>query len=377
MDLALSEEQEMLWKSARDFLANKCPKTMVREMEEDEKGYAPDVWKEMAGLGWTGLIFPEKYGGSDGTFLDLAVLVSEMGRACLPSPFIPTVVLGGLPILEWGTDEQKQNYLSKICKGEIIMTLAVSEPSVRFDLSNIKVTATPEGDNYVISGTKLFVPFASEADCVIVAAKAPEGITLFLIDAESGLRTGVPNSIQKLKTIAGDNQCELTLDKVKVPKANILGQAGKGLDMLNKIVEWAALAKSAEMSGGAQYVMEMSLTYAKERVAFGVPIGSFQIIQHYLVDMSVDVDSIQWAVYHAAWTLGEGLPTTTRSASTVKAYTNEAYQRVCYKSHMIHAAIGFTKDHDLELYTRRAKAGELFFGDADFHLEVVAQQLGL
>jgi alkylation response protein AidB-like acyl-CoA dehydrogenase len=123
--------------------------------------------------------------------------------------------------------------------------------------------------------------------------------------------------------------------------------------------------------------MEMSLTYSKERVAFGVPIGSFQIIQHYMVDMSVDVDSIQWAVYHAAWTLGEGLPTSTKSASTVKAYTSEAYQRICYKAHMIHAAIGFTKDHDLELYTRRAKVQELFFGDADYHLEVVAQQLGL
>jgi len=372
MDLALSEEQEMLWKSARDFLTNKCPKTMVREMEEDEKGYAPDVWKEMAGLGWTGLIFPEKYGGSDGNFLDLAVLVSEMGRACLPSPFIPTVVLSGLPILEWGTEEQKQNYLPKICKGEIIMTLAVSEPSVRFDPSSIKVTATAEGDNYVISGTKLFVPDAHIADCIIVAAKASEGITLFLVDAKSA---GISTTV--LKTIAGDKQCELTLDKVKVPKGNILGQAGQGLSMLDKITEWAALAKSAEMSGGAQFVMEMSVSYAKERVAFGVPIGSFQIIQHYLVDMSIDVDSIQWAVYHAAWTLGEGLPTSAKSASTVKAYTSEAYRRVCTQSHMIHAAIGFTKDHDLELYTRRAKVAELFFGDADFHYEVVAQQIGL
>ena len=372
MDLALSEEQEMLWKSARDFLTNKCPKTMVREMEEDEKGYVPDLWKEMAGLGWTGLIFPEKYGGSGGNFLDLAVLLSEMGRACLPSPFIPTVVLGGLPILEWGTEEQKQNYLPKICKGEMILTLALSEPSVKFDPSFVQVSATPEGDNYVISGTKLFIPDAHIADCIICAAKAPEGITLFLLDGKSA---GISTTV--LKTIAGDKQCELTLDKVKVPKGNILGQPGQGLSMVKKVTEWAALAKSAEMCGAAQVVMEMSVSYAKERVAFGVPIGSFQIIQHHLVDMSNDVDSIQWAVYHAAWTLSEGLPTSTKAASTVKAFTGEAHRRVVTQSHMIHAAVGFTKDHDLELYTRRAKVGELFFGDADFHYEVVAQKLGL
>lgn len=377
MDLSFSEEQEMLWKSARDFLANKCPKTMVRQMEEDEKGYVPELWKEMADLGWTGLPFPEKYGGGGFTFLDLVILLEEMGRACLPGPFLSTVVLGGLPIAKWGTEQQKKDILAKICKGEAILTLALTEPSARYDAASVQVKAKPEGDHYVISGTKLFVPDAHIADYVIVAARTgdsanPEdGITLFIVDGKGpGITTHV------LRTIAGDKQCELTLNKVKVPKANILGQANQGWGMLKEVISWAALAKAAEMMGGAQQVLEMTVQYAKERVQFDRPIGSFQIIQHYLADMSIDVDSSRVSLHKAAWMLSEGIPCT-KEVSVIKGWLSEAYRRVTAQAHQIHGAIGFTKDHDLELYFRRAKAAELFFGDADFHREIVAQQLGM
>jgi len=377
MDLAFSEEQEMLCKSARDFLANKCPKTLVREMEEDEQGYPPELWKEMAELGWLGLPFPEKYEGGGFSLLDLIVLLEEMGRACLPGPFLSTVVLGGLPILEWGREEQKQYFLPKICKGEAILTLALTEPSARYDAASIRTSATPEGDDYLISGTKLFVPDAHIADWIICVtrtaetANPEEGITLFLVDAKS---PGISTSV--LRTIAGDKQCELTLEKVRVPRGNILGQLGQGWEMVKRIMEWAALAKSAEMVGGDQQVMEMTVNYAKERIQFDRPIGSFQIIQQYLADMSIDVDSARVSLYKAAWMLSEGLPCT-KEISVIKGWISEAYRRVTAQAHQIHGAIGFTKDHDLELYFRRAKAGELFFGDADFHREVVAQQLGL
>lgn len=377
MDLAFSEEQEMLWKSAREFLADKCPKTLVREMEEDEQGYPPGLWKKLAELGWLGLPFPEKYEGEGLSFLDLIVLLEEMGRACLPGPFLSTVVLGGLPILEWGREEQKQYFLPKICKGEAILTLALTEPSARYDAASIRTSATPEGDDYLISGTKLFVPDAHIADwitCVTRTAETAnpeEGITLFLVDAKSpGISTVL------LGTIAGDKQCELTLEKVRIPRGNILGQLGQGWEMVKEIMEWAALAKSAEMVGGNQQVMEMTVNYAKERIQFDRPIGSFQIIQHYLADMSIDVDSSRVSLYKAAWMLSEGLPCT-NEISVIKGWISEAYRRVATRAHQIHAAIGFTKEHDLELYFRRAKAGELFFGDADFHREVVAKQLGL
>jgi alkylation response protein AidB-like acyl-CoA dehydrogenase len=377
MDLAFSEEQEMLSKSARDFLADKCPKTLVREMEEDEQGYPPELWKEMAELGWLGLPFPEKYEGGGFSFLDLIVLLEEMGRACLPGPFLSTVVLGGLPIMEWGGEEHKQHFLPQISKGEAILTLALTEPSASYDAASIRTSATPEGEDYLISGIKLFVPDAHIADWIICVtrtaetANPEEGITLFLVDAKSpGISTLV------LRTIAGDKQCELTLERVRVPRGNILGQFGKGWEMVKRIMEWAALAKSAEMVGGNQQVMEMTVNYAKERIQFDRPIGSFQAIQHYLADMSIDVDSARVSLYKAAWMLSEGLPCT-NEISVAKGWISDAYRRVATQAHQIHGAIGFTKEHDLELYFRRAKAGEVFFGDTDFHREVVAQQLGL
>lgn len=377
MDLAFSEEQEMLSKSARDFLANKCPKTLVREMEEDVRGYSPGLWQEMAELGWLGLPFPEKYEGGGFGFLDLVVLLEEMGRACLPGPYLSTVVLGGLPIAEWGTEEQKRRFLPLISKGEAILTMAIIEPEASYGAASVKTAAASEGDDYLISGTKLFVPDAHIADWVICVTRTAEisnpeeGITLFIVDAKSpGISTVL------LSTIAGDKQYELTLEKVRVPKTNILGQLGQGWGMVQRIIEWAALAKSAEMVGGNQQVMEMTIKYASERIQFDRPIGSFQIIQHYLADMSIDVDSARVTLYKAAWKLSEGLPCTNEIA-VAKGWISEAYRRVVTQAHQIHGAIGFTREHDLELYFRRAKAGELFFGDADYHREVVAQQLGL
>lgn len=377
MDLAFSEEQDMLWKSARDFLADKCPKTLVREMEVDERGYPPELWKEIAELGWLGLPFPEIYGGGEMSFLDLVVLLEEMGRACLPGPYISTVVLAGLPVMEWGTEAQKQQILPGICRGEMIATLALTETSARYNAASLKTTATAEGDDYIINGIKLFVPDAHIANLIICAARTSEsadpeeGITLFIVDTENdGIETVL------LSTIAGDKQCEVTFNQVKVPRSGILGEVGQGWRMLKRIIEWAALAKSAEMAGGNQQVLEMTIDYSRNRIQFGKPIGAFQIIQHYIADMSVDVDSARTALYKAAWALSEGLPCA-KEVSIAKGWINDAYRRVATQSHQIHGAIGFTKDHDLELYFRRAKAAEPFFGDTDFHREIVAQELGL
>ncbi|MFC1923943.1 acyl-CoA dehydrogenase family protein [Chloroflexota bacterium] len=374
MDIALSEEQEMLWKLARNFLADKCPKTLVREMEEDEKGYSPEVWNEMAELGWMGLVFPEEYGGSGGSFMDLVILLEEMGRACLPGPFLSTVVLGGLPLLELGTAEQKKSILPKICKGEAIATLALTEPSAKFDASGVQASAKPDGNDYIINGTKLFVPDAHIADWIICVARTGEGsspedqVALFLVDGKSsGLSTTV------LKTIAGDKQCELVLNNVKVPKENMLG---RGWDLVAKIQERAAIAKCAEMAGGARCVLEFSTEYAKERVAFDHPIGSYQSIQHHLVDMLIDVDTIRYAVYRAAWMCSEGLPCS-REIAAAKAWSGEAYRRITFRAHMVHGAVGFTTDHDCELYYRRAKGAEYYFGDGDYYREVMAQKLGV
>ncbi len=251
MDLALSEEQEMLKTMARDFLTDKLPKTVVKEIEESESGYSPELWKEMAGLGWMGLAFPEKYGGSDMSFLDLAILLEEMGRACLPGPYFSTVILGGLTILDIGTEEQKQEYLPKIASGETIFTLALTEPSARYDAGGIETKATAEKDGYIINGTKLFVPDAHVADYMLVVArteakaKAEKGITIFIVDAKS---PGISHTV--LKTIANDKLCEVVFDKVKVPKENILGQLNQG---------WREVAENNPASGSGQMLRDGGL----------------------------------------------------------------------------------------------------------------------
>ncbi len=377
MDFALSEEQEMIKKMARDFLEDKCPKALVREMEADEKGNPAELWRGMAGLGWMGLALPEKYGGGDMTFLDLAVLLEEMGRACLPGPFFSTVVLGALPILELGSDEQKDAYLPGIAGGEKVCTLALNEADGGYDAASINTSAVADKDDYVITGSKLFVPDAHIADYIICAArsgkgaKAEDGITLFLVDAGSpGISTTV------LKTVSGEKLCEVVFDKVRVPAADILGEPGQGWAAVENIVQRAAVAKCCQMVGGLQQVLEMTVDYAKERKQFGRPIGSFQVIQHYCANMTSDVDGSRFSTYQAAWLLSEGLPCQ-QEVAVAKAWIGDACRRVIVLAHQIHGAIGVTMDHDLQFYTRRFKVAETAFGDADFHREVVAQGMGL
>ncbi len=377
MDFTLSEEQEMLKKTARDFLDEKCPKSLVAEMETDEKGYSPELWREMAGLGWMGLVLPEKYGGSDMSFLDLSVLLEEMGRACLPGPFFSGVVLGGLTILDAGSEEQKQEYLPGIASGEAILTLALTEESARYDAGSIEVTASAEKDAYTLNGTKLFVPDAHIADHLLGVARtseqgeAEDGITIFIVDAGS---PGLSNTV--LKTIAGDKLCEVVFDGVRVPAENILGQLDQGWGVIQRAVERAAVAKCCEMVGVVQRVLEMTLDYARERRQFDRPIGSFQVIQHYCADMATDVDGTRFSTYQAAWMLSEGLPCS-KEVAIAKAWAGEAYERVVTQAHQIFGAIGCTIDHDLQFYTKRGKAAQLSFGDGDFYREVVAQTMGL
>lgn len=377
MNLALSEEQEMLRKMAHDFLTDKLPKKVVKEIEESERGYSPELWKEMAGLGWMGLALPEKYGGSGMSFLDLAVLFEEMGRACLPGPYFSSVVLGGLPIADIGSEEQKQHYLPKLASGEMLFTLALTEPSASYDAGAIETKAAADKDGYIINGTKLFVPDAHIADYMLVVARTDEkaksekGLTLFIVDGKS---PGISSTV--LKTIANDKLCEVVFKGVKVPKENILGGLNQGWSEVQKIIQRAAVAKCCEMVGCIQQALDMTVSYAKERKQYDRPIGSFQVIQHYCADMATDVDGTRLATYQAAWMLSEGLPCT-REIAIAKAWAGEACQRVMALAHQIHGAIGVTIDHDLQYYTRRAKAAEVSFGDASFYREVVAQEMGL
>ncbi len=376
MDVRLSEEQEILRKSARDFLAEKCPKTLVREMEKDERGYPPGLWQEVAGLGWTGIVFPEEYGGSGMSFLDMAVLLEEMGRACLPGPFFSTVVLGGLTILEAGSQAQKEQYLPQIAGGKAIFTLALTEASGRYEAAPVKTAARADKDGYILNGTKLFVPDGHVADYFICVARTDEksqgedGLSVFIVDARS---PGLSHTV--LKTIARDKQCEVVFKNVKVPRENLVGEVNRGWPVIRKTLEMTAIAKCCEMVGGMQAVLDMTVPYVKERVQFDVPIGVFQAIQHHCVNMLMDVEGARVIAYEAAWRLSQGLPYAAESA-IAKAWVSDAYQRVVALGTQAHGGVSIIEDHDMPLYYRRAKAAELAFGDGRFHRRTVARELG-
>ncbi len=376
MDFGLSEEQEMLRASAREFMHKECPRHSVRRLEESEEGYSADLWQKMAMQGWMGLVFPERYGGGGGSFLNLAVLLEEMGYSMVPGPFFSTVVLGGLTILAAGSEEQKTALLPDVAGGRTILALSLVEPAGGYDAASVVTKAVRDGDGYVINGTKLFVHNADIAGLILCVARTREsedpedGITMFLVDAgTSGIRC------TPLSTLARDRQCEVVFDNVRVPESGVMGTVDRGWPIVADILQKATVAKCAEMVGGAQAVLDMTVDYAKERIQFGRPIGSFQAIQHYCADMVTDVSGSRFVTYRAAWRLSEGLPATAEAA-VAKAWTGDAYGRVTLLAHQIFGAIGFTMDHDLHMYYRRARAGQSVFGDADYHRSMLAETLG-
>jgi len=378
MDFELGEEQVMLKTSARDFLEKECPKQLVRDMMADERGYSPELWKKVADLGWMALVFPEEYGGVGSSFLDLAVLLEEMGRALVPGPFVPTVVLAGRPILAAGTEEQKQRFLPEIASGEMMLALAFMEPSGSLEAAGVTVKATPDGENFIIDGTKLFVPDAHVADYLLCVTRTrdgtnkKEGITLFLVDAKTaGISTEV------LETMTGEKLCEVVFSNVAVPKDSILGGLDQGWPIIKRVTDEARVAECAGMIGGARWVLETSVEYAKERIQFGVPIGSFQAIQHKCANMAIEVEGATSITYYAAWAVSEDSPEMTLAAAMAKAWCSDIYKQVAGEGIQIHGGIGFTWDHDMHLYFKRAKASEVAFGDGDYHREMVANILNI
>lgn len=377
MDLDFNQEQRILRRSAQDFMKKECPPALLRELKDDAKGYPPKMWAQMADLGWMGVMIPEEYGGIGGSFLDLCILLEAMGEACCPGPYFSTVVLGALAIMSAGTEEQKEIFLPKIADGNAVFALAVTEPGLCYDTAKILMSARFEKDEYVLDGTKLFAGNAHVADYILCAARteAPAaseaGLTLFLIDAASQGITCTP-----LNTLAYDRQCEVKFDRVRVPKSNVLGKVGRAEDILASLLVKAAVAKCAELVGCIQAAFDMTVAYAKDRKQFGKPIGCFQAVQHHCANMVVDVDGSRFLTYQAAWKIAQGI-SARKEAAMAKSWTSDASRRVTSLAHQIHGAISFTEEYDVHLFYRRAKAGEVAFGDSEYHLEKVARELGL
>ncbi len=376
MDFGFSEQQVMLRTTAREFLGRECPKARIRAVFKDEIGYDPKVWRDMAELGWQGLVLPAEYEGTEAGFLDLAILFEEMGRNIVPGPFFSTVAHCSLALLEFGTAEQKSRFLPPIARGEQVWTLALVEESASYSPAEINLPAAAGGGGYILNGFKVFVADAHVADHMLVVARTgqpggPGGLTVFTVNARD---PGV--KVERMPTMAGDRQFRVTFDKVSVGKTDVLGSAGKGWEVVDFILQRAAVLKCAEMSGACQAVLEMTAAYAKDRVQFDRPIGSFQAVQGKLADMVIDTDAVQYLLYQAAWGMDKG-QASQMHISAAKARAAEAFQRICIECMTTHGAIGYTEDCDVGFYFRRVREAEFTGGDSGLHLERVAAELGL
>ena len=379
MNFAFTEEQLELREMARAFLAEFSGPEQVRAVMETTEGFDPKVWEQLAGeLGWTAVAIPEEYGGLGLTYVELVALVEVMGEALLGSPFFATVCLAANAILEAGSDAQKSALLPGIAEGTTRAALAVTEPNARVGADGIEATARRDGQDYVLSGTKHFIVDGHTADLIVIAAReegstGTDGISLFAVPGDTpGLgREALPtmDATRRLATIR--------LEDVRVGPETLLGEAGAAWPALRTAHDLGAVALAAEQVGGAQRCLDMAVEYSKEREQYGRPIGSFQALKHTMADMMVDVEAARSAVYYAACAAAERTDNLPAVAAMAKAVASDAYTRCSGDALQIFGGVGFTSEYDIHLYFKRARSSASLLGDAAYHRERVAQEIGL
>ncbi len=376
MDVLLNEDEQLLQNNAREFFERECPVSVARDMEADPLGYAPDLWRKMAELGWLSFALPPAYGGDGAPLTQLGLLVEEIGRAVAPVPFLSTLA-PALTIAEAGTTAQCQDLLPRIGRGDLLVTWALSEHDPRLTPETIHTAAVRAGDAFLITGTKLFVENMPSADKVLVvcrtapAAAQHHGITLFLVDRPT------PGLAQTLvPTLAGDKQSTVELQQVRVPSRQVVGEVHQGWPLVERMLERTTALICAQIVGATRKAVEMAVEYAKWRVAFGRPIGAFQAIQHMCADMVTWVDGAQLLTYEALWTLDQGLPAGL-AVATAKAFTNDRCQAALRHANQIHGGVAQIKEFDLNLWYRRAAAWAMRFGTSFEQRRRIAQALAL
>ena len=374
MDVLPNEEEQMVKNLAREFLDAECPPRLARDMEKDDLGYPPELWRQMADLGWLGISVPERYGGQGLPLTYLGLIAEELGRAIAPVPFHSTMV-AALTIAEIGTDQQKQDLLPRVCSGDLVLTWAFSEENPRYLPETVHCQATEDGDGFVLNGTKMFVDnFVAAEKCLVACRTTPAtddnaGISLLLVDAGS---TGV--SQIALTTLAKDKQSKVTFDNVRVPKANLLGELNGGWPFAQGMLDRGTALLCAQMVGAARKDAEMGIEYAKNRVAFGRPIAGFQSIQHMCADMILWVDGGQLLTYEALWKMDQGLPAA-MEVSQAKSFCNDKCEAVVRTSQVLHGGMGFMMEFDLHLWYRRVTAWTMRLGTSFEHRSRIARAL--
>ncbi len=377
MDFDFTSDQVMLRNSVREYLTEKCPTKFVRSMFDDPVGYSKELWKEMAGLGWLGLTFPEENEGLGLGMVELALMLEEMGRAVFPGPYFASLLLAGSALKAAGDKAQKEKYLNGIASGEMVATMGFLEEAPNWGPESMRLKAEAGGGGFVLNGMKRFVPFAHVADTVLLPARTSDssdphkGISLFLVDTKA---KGVELSAMKNIDLTS-KASEVRLNNVMVPEENVVGEVDGAWPVVKDVLQKAAVGASAEMLGAARKSMEMSVEYAKVREAFGQPIGTFQAIKHKCAEMLLEVEQSHAAVYYAAWAQDAKSDDAALAASVAKAYVSDAARKVCGEAIQVHGGIGFTWEFDLHLWFKRAKYYEPMYGDAEYHREMALRAL--
>jgi alkylation response protein AidB-like acyl-CoA dehydrogenase len=372
LDLTFSPEQEMLRETVRGVVATTSPLSVVRELEDDPTGYSPELWKQLAHLDLIGLQLPEEFGGSGMTTLETVVVYEEFGRAIAPSPHFVSSILSGGALARSGSTEQKQAWLPGIVSGEAVLTPAWLEPENSSRASGVQLRAVPDGDGWTLTGVKRHVAFASSATRLVVLARtgdAPDAVDLFLVDpADPGV------TLTQQMTIASDAQYKVDLAGVRVTEADRIGAAGTGWTTWSAVMHEGIILAAAQAVGGAQYAMEITTQYAKDRHQFDKPLGAFQALAHYLADAATAVDGAEVLVHEAAWARAEGRPVD-RLAPMAKLYACNTFRDVTATAQQIFGGIGFTVEFDIQLYFRRAKELQLSWWDTRTLEELIAAQV--
>ena len=338
---------------------------------ETTAGYDPAVWSQMADqLGLQGLIIPEEFGGSGYGYVELVVVLEEMGRALLCAPYFSSVVMAANVLMASGDERAKKDYLPGIASGSVIATVALPEAAGRWDEAGVTLEAGGAGGNWTLTGEKLFVFDGVVADVVLVAARTRGGVSVLAVEkGAAGFSATAMRTMDQTR-----KQARLTFDSTP---ARLVGGEGDGWPAISAMLDLAAVALAAEQAGGAQKVLEMAVEYAKVRIQFGRPVGSFQAIKHKCADMVLDVESAKSAAYYAGRAAATGDEELPVLASLAKACCSDAYSRAAAENIQIHGGIGFTWEHPAQLYFKRAKSSELIFGDPGYHRELLAQRIGL
>jgi alkylation response protein AidB-like acyl-CoA dehydrogenase len=368
VDFHLSEGQQLLVSTARDFLQRHCPPNVMAESVASERGFSAALWKEISVLGWPGLLVPVEYGGSGGTMVDVVLLLEEMGRACFPSPYVQSAVVATSVLLGTAGPARGKRLLPAMASGERICVLAITEESASLDEAALGLMGEPGSR---LDGRKLFVNDAHVADDLIVVTRGASGANLLLLDARQPGLTVLP-----LEAMAGDRPCEVVFAGVAVGNDDLLGEVGRAWEGLGPALRAGALARAAEMVGCAQRILELCVDHARGRRQFGRPLGSFQAVQHACADLLRDVETARYLVYRAAWKMEQGREHEAEVAMA-KAYAGRTSQAVARRAHQLLGAISFCEEHSLHLYHKRILAAGLDFGDSSHHLETVASSIGL